>query len=112
MLGSGCGSFAFGSIRCLDIWRVRTNPAEAHAFMKTISGLCLVPEWMGLPVERAPICKGCEPKSPVLWDALLDEALGPRLQEWQGRGVGIYLHALTARPERTSPRSWGIGRVW
>lgn len=65
-------SDASGSTRHPDIWVLlvkRTRQMVAHAFIHTISGHCLVPEWIGLPSGRAPIEKGCKqgaPEGPVL----------------------------------------------
>lgn len=63
-----------------------------------------MPEWMDLPGERAPICKGCKqvaPENPAFSNGLLGEAWGPFLEEWRRMGMGIYLPALEADPERT-----------
>lgn len=62
---------------------------------------------------RIPISRGCKqgpPESPVSWDLILDEALGPLLGEWYRRGCGVYLLALETAPQEGAPPTGRRGR--
>lgn len=73
--------------------------------------------WTATPGTGVPInhegCKQGAPESPVLWNMLLDEAMGPVPEEWQRMGIGIYLPAFEAEgPDGDAPRNWGGAAGW
>lgn len=78
----------------------------SDAFLNAVSRHCLVPEWMGLPGEGVPIHKGCKegaPENPVFRNALLDQTLGPSVQECPWRRVGINVAAFAVDPDGKAP---------
>lgn len=52
-------------------------------------------------------CRQGSPQSLVLWNLILDEALGPLVVEWQRKGCSVSRPSLTADPQGPAP--WRCG---
>lgn len=75
--------------------------------MKCVIGHRLAPSWMNLGAGPVTIAKGCcegAPESPILWNMVLDDALGDAARRWNEKGYRVALPISAVDGRNRHPR--------